>query len=596
MRAVLVLAIALAGCKKDDEAPVDEGPLGIPVLSDGVIYAGAATLDLTPQMLEGWTDLNGDGYFGGCLDDPSGTQPGCDEPFDDANGNGLFEPVWIGGFGPLRPASGVHDPIEASAVVLAYDGEYVAMVGLDLVGLSQIRINAAADVLEAEGFERDRLLAASTHNHQGPDTMGLWGNPYEGVTGKDEAYQQRVAATIADAVEQAAANMVPVDLKVGAVHMRDVEPEWFNGSVFGGSNPTPKMHGMVHDIRDPVVVSDQLLVLQGSGEDGTVFTWTNWSGHPEVWDSQNEISSDWPGVTRDVLEERYGGVAIHMPESLGGMQSALGGDVPLVDDLGSIVMDGTEPVWAEKHTWEFVHSHGWHIANAATLALDGGEAIDALPMKVDTEPVIIPVENVVYQLFAPSDLFDLGLDDAILDPERCPEVANTGGLGCIQTKVWRAELGPIGFIGVPGELLPELAWGFPDHTRWPTEQTDPTERGPASTFFPQHDNDCDVLDFEADCTDTDGNVGECDCLAVHAWSYDLAPTAKQPMLAALDTEYTAVLGMLGDYLSYIIPEPDFNHGVSLFTADGDHYEDTVSPSSVFATRILEAQERIDQRW
>ncbi len=594
MRALLA-ALALAGCRKDPGTD-GSGPLGIPLVHDGVIYAGAATVDITPAMLEGYTDLNGDGYFGGCLDDPSGTRPGCDEPFDDANGNGIFDPVWIGGFGPLRPAAGVHDPVEANAVVLAYNGAYVALVGLDLVGLSQVRIRAAADRLADQGFDPDHLLAASTHNHQGPDTMGLWGNPYEGVSGKDEAYQQRVTDAIVEVVEQAAADMVPVDLTVGRVLLRDVEPDWYNGAVFGGRNPTAKMRGMVHDIRDPVVVSDQLLVLQGTGRKGTVFTWTNWSGHPEVWGSNTLISSDWAGVTRDVLEARYGGVAIHMPECLGGMQSALGGDVPLVDEDGNWVWDGDQPAWAEHETWDFVRSHGWHIADAATLALDGGEPVDALPIRVDTEPVIIPVENVVYQLFAPSNLFDLGLDDAIFDRERCPEVDDTGGLGCLQTWTYRAELGPIGLVGVPGELLPELAWGFPDHPDWPVEQADPTARGPASTFFPQHDSDCDALDFEADCSETVGEVGACDCLAVHAWPYELAPTPTAPLLDAVDTEYKAVLGMLGDYLSYIVPEPDFNHAVSLFTDDGDHYEDTVSPSSVFATRVQEAQARIDARW
>ena len=46
--------------------------------------------------------------------------------------------------------------------------------------------------------------------------------------------------------------------------------------------------------------------------------------------------------------------------------------------------------------------------------------------------------------------------------------------------------------------------------------------------------------------------------------------------------------MTSDYLSYPVPEPDFNR-VSLLTDDGDHYEDTVSPAHGFATRIQEAQ-------
>ena len=53
------------------------------------------------------------------------------------------------------------------------------MVSLDLVGLASPRIYAARDALVADGFAGDHLLVASTHNHQGPDTMGLWGDPYD---------------------------------------------------------------------------------------------------------------------------------------------------------------------------------------------------------------------------------------------------------------------------------------------------------------------------------------------------------------------------------------------------------------------------------
>jgi hypothetical protein len=55
--------------------------------------------------------------------------------------------------------------------------------------------------------------------------------------------------------------------------------------------------------------------------------------------------------------------------------------------------------------------------------------------------------------------------------------------------------------------------------------------------------------------------------------------------------------MADNYLSYIIPEPDFNRDVTLLSpSDGDHYEDTVSPASGFATKIQDAQLAISERW
>ena len=624
---ILIVALALAGCKKDKDADdsdrASDPPLGMILEADGQIYAGAAVVDMTPDIIETYTDINGNDEFNGCLDDPGAVGDGCDEPFDDVDGNGRFDPVWIGGFGPLRAAHRVHDPIEARAVVLSYDGEYVALVGLDLVGLTEIRIHAARDRLVADGFAINHLIVASTHSHHGPDTMGLWGDPLAAVTGMDPDYQLRVEQAIEQVVRDAAADMKAVDLTVGAVSMRD-QSQWLNGPVFGGKNPAAKMHGMTRDIRDPVVVSDQLLVMQGVADSGTVFTYTNWSGHPEVFDGVSEISSDWVGVTRSVLEAAYGGVAVHQPESLGGMQSALGGDLPWVDENGlhlfadcdaAAVADVADddcyglnagdpridgdgdavPQWAPHGTWEYVTSHGWHIAEAAMVALDSGVSPKDLPIRVESETMYLPLTNLSYELLGPMNIFDLKIEEAIVDIERCPEkLAGITNMGCVPANTMRLQVGPIGFTTVPGELVPELARGFPDDAAWNAEVGDVTARGAESTYFPQHDADCDAVSFE-DCT-TEFEIGDCDCLSYHSVPYQISPNGYPPLLDAWDTEFTAIIGMTDTYLSYILPEGDFNHEVSLLTDDGDHYEDTVSPSRFFGTRVLEAQRRIDDRW
>ncbi len=604
----------------------DAPPLGMILEHDGVVYAGAASIDITPVITDLFDDVDGDHIFSGCMDDPDAEV--CREGFEDVDGDGWFDAVWIGGFSPLRPALEVHDPVYARAVVISQDGEYIAFVALDLVGLGSPRIYDAKHRLGASGFNGERLIVASSHNHQGPDTMGLWGNPFnfsDPVSGTHPAYQNLVSYAIEYAVREAALAMEPVTLSVGTEWMRDRTP-YFNGAAFGGRNPDHKMHGMIHDGRDPVVVSDQLLVLQGNGESGTVFTLTNWSGHPEVRGSENNaISSDWVGVTREVLEAEYGGLALHLPECLGGMMSALNGDLPLVLDDGTHVhqtcsaddaanVDDSEcyglaegddridedglnvPVWAERNSWEFVTSHGWHIAEAAIDALTAGETIDAAPLRVELENYYIPIENYAYNLLGPTGIFDLGLDDAVTDTALCPEAGDTE-MGCLETTTMRLQLGPIGFVTVPGELLPELAWGFPDSDpQWVLEAADPTARGAGATYFPQHDADCNTLDY-ADCQDTD-EIGECECLEVHAWPYTLShDETVPPLLDMLDTEYRAVIGAADNYMSYIVPEPDFNRDVTLLSpTDGDHYEDTVSPTSLFGTKIQEAQLRISDRW
>jgi hypothetical protein len=222
---------------------------------------------------------------------------------------------------------------------------------------------------------------------------------------------------------------------------------------------------------------------------------------------------------------------------------------------------------------------------------------------VETEPLYVAVENTTYNLLAPFDLFELGLDNAVYDAELCPEISSGAlPLGCVQTRTSRVQLGPIGFTAVPGELLPELAWGFPeDDPRWTAEVGDPLARGAAAmaTYFPQHDPNCNDVDY-TECQQA-MTLGDCDCRQIHVWPYTLSfDTAQRPLLDAWDgsdgIRYRAMIGMADDYLSYIVPEPDFNRAVNLLDEDGDHYEDTVSPAHGFATRVQQAQQRIDDRW
>jgi hypothetical protein len=191
----------------------------------------------------------------------------------------------------------------------------------------------------------------------------------------------------------------------------------------------------------------------------------------------------------------------------------------------------------------------------------------------------------------------MDIENALTDLEQCPEAADDDVIGCFPAHTFRVRIGDLGLVTVPGELLPELAWGFPtDDPRWLAEEGDIEARGDGAVYFPQHPEACNDLPSYEACAD-DLEVGDCDCRYVHAWPYTLNDDPSvPPLLDHLDTEYKAIVGMTDSYFSYIVPEPDFNTKVSLFTEDGDHYEDTVSAAHHFGTLIQDAQARIDARW
>src|SRR5262245_49885454 len=99
------------------------------------------------------------------------------------------QPVFLAGFGQNRKATKVHDPITARAVFLADpDGKTkVAMVSVDVVGLFLPTVERIRERLP--GFTY--VLVSATHNHEGPDTLGLWG-PSPLQSGVDPDYLKRV--------------------------------------------------------------------------------------------------------------------------------------------------------------------------------------------------------------------------------------------------------------------------------------------------------------------------------------------------------------------------------------------------------------------
>ena len=144
-----------------------------------------------------------------------------------------------------------------------------------LSGLGFERIAAAKDTLAESGWARERVIVASTHNHQGPDVRGMWGNQdLDNLwSGADPAYNAWASQQIVLAVQKAAEALEPVTLRMGTVRMRD-RSEWFNGKHFAGKNPKDRVHGLLNDIRDPTVVSDQVFALRAQRADGT--TWRRW--------------------------------------------------------------------------------------------------------------------------------------------------------------------------------------------------------------------------------------------------------------------------------------------------------------------------------
>lgn len=470
-RVLLPLSALLAACSGATEpSPVPEPTIvddqrRVPALTcpgdpscpaaAGDLRVGAAVRDISPT-LEPFTDEN----------DNARWDEG--EPFEDLDGDGAYTPVWIAGFGLGRPANDLHDPIWARAIVFEQGDLQVGILVFDFVGWfhdDAIRVRTAA---LAAGLPFDHLVVASTHNHEGPDTMGPWG-PNAGATGRNAAYEDRAVAAAIEALAEAWAARAPASLTWAQADFPD----------------------LVHDSRLPEIKDPTATLARFDGADGDpIATLTVWGNHPEaLGGSQKSVTSDYPHHLRTALEAAYPGApAIFLAGNLGGLMNPLH-VVGCPDAEGNATCDtGTQ----EKAAYI-----GEGVARGLLAAIEGpGARTEATPeLRARRRPVFLRPANLLFLTGWAAGLFER----ALFDPERTylsraraeavPLEEVQQGAVQLQTEVGAVGIGALELVTVPGELYPEL-WltgpdgesliAFPDGRDFP----DATAEPPLSTLVP----------------------------------------------------------------------------------------------------------------
>ncbi len=335
------------------------------------------------------------------------------------------KPVYLAGFGKNRKATRVHDPIMARAVVLEAGTIKVALASVDVVGLFREPVRRIRE--ELPGFTY--VLVSSTHNHEGPDTLGLWG-PTMFASGIDADYLKKLEAGVVAAVRRADESRREVTARIGTASA----PE------------------LLHDGREPYVKHDELVALQLLEPDGkTAGVIVQWNCHPETLDSKNtEVSADFVGYTVARLRERYRCPVVYLTGMVGGLMTSL--HVPVKDDRGMSLADGTLAK---------TERYGRLVAALAEKAVGGGKAARLTPIEVRSRPVYLPLANKFYRLG-----WELGVlrRQAFVwtgDPAKAGP-ADAKGKGkelCIESEVGWLRLGDLEVAAVPGEIYPELVLG-----------------------------------------------------------------------------------------------------------------------------------------
>lgn len=386
------------------------------------------------------------------------------EPFDDDPGNtaidqsskGKYDGIYLAGFGLNRPATGKHDDLWARAIVIEYEATRIAIVSIDLIGYySKANYYGLGEIqkLVDQKLGISEILIASTHNHEGPDTIGPWGVSSLS-DGKYPKYLRFVDRQIAKAIAKAAASTVRAVMKLGRT-----DPQ-ISPSITGMQTRT---HG-----RPPQFYDEELRVIQffdgtGATLDRVIATLINWNTHPESMENRNTaITSDFPHAVRESVEKKYGGTAIYVSGDLGAVE--------IIGDSNNKRSDRTRfdgkdyPLKPENnrpdYTFERTEAIGRDIARAVADALDRGEWS---PVKaIDLRKAILraPMDNAGYSFLA---------SKGILDTMPPPREADKPE---IETAVYAITIGDAQIVTVPGELFPEVFYGVDKHRRTDCPEAD----------------------------------------------------------------------------------------------------------------------------
>lgn len=519
--------------KADAKTELKVGVAAIPVTPFGQNQAWDGTVTASGVWGETFTDQNGNGVWDS--DEPFVDDPGNTEL--DSSSKNRYDGIYLAGFGQKRLATGKHDDLWARTIVLEYGTTKLAIVAIDFIGYySEAKyygLNYVRKYLDPKLGIKD-ILIASTHNHEGPDTIGPWGHGALN-DGKYPKYLRFLDKQIARSIQLAAAKLEPARVKLG-----QTDPQ-----------KSPSLVGLQTRTggRPPHFFDEELRVLQfvgtqGASKDKTIAMLVNWNTHPESMEDKNTVlTSDFCHSIREEVEKRFGGTALYINGAIGAAEII--GDTNRKNDDRS-TFDGkhydlTAIFGKTDLMFERTMAIGRDVAKAAITALEKGEWSKANTLEVKQADLQVPMDNPAYVMAS-----KIGVLDTLDVPS--DEQLRAGATPQAKTTIYAIRLGDAQIVTTPGELFPEVFYGVAKHRR----------------------TDCPAADS--------GALPE--------------PSIRDAMTA----KYRFMLGLCPDEFGYLVPrydwrrEPmdmqklDFKKAIDPCKDKGvpNHYHETNSASSVLA--------------
>ena len=262
---------------------------------------GFAKMPITPNLIDEWEDINNDAQF----------DPDIDK-WTDINGNGRFDAVWMAGFQNKRAAQGIKDDLMSVAVVIDDGQTRIGIISADTIGLMRKFVLSVREDVPTE-WGLDYIMVHATHNHEGPDTQGLWGPSFLN-SGVDDVYMKRLKKDFISTLKMAIDNLETAEMSFALIPTNPLTP--------------------IKDKRKPIVIDDDIRAILFNRPDGSIIgSLINFGIHVELaWDKNLDITSDVAGYLRrgishgiyydeKLVKPGLGGTTLWLTGNIGGLMT-----------------------------------------------------------------------------------------------------------------------------------------------------------------------------------------------------------------------------------------------------------------------------------
>ena len=308
-----------------------------------------------------------------------------------------------GGMGPSRPATQKAGELTVRALVLSDGKTIVAIVSADFLGFPAALGQRVRTLVHS--IAPSNILIGATHTHSAPEAYGFPDG--KGGTFADLPYLDSVCVRMAEAINEALANIRPATLKIATGEAKGrIAYNYYAERLYD-----PRCH-----------------VIQCIAADGQpIATLVNYAIHPEVIGSKQALCSpDLIGPLYDRLREKGGGLGIFLNSAQGGMVTA----------------DNRRSDGKEARDWAECVRIGNLLADEALRLVQSAPVQKNPKIANHTRTITFPVDSPDFRAVLAASPLSLSKKD----PTRISAQFNLLNLGNAQ------------ILTIPGEALPNIGF------------------------------------------------------------------------------------------------------------------------------------------